>query len=352
MEKMIKGVEKIAQVSIVLIKGIIASLESLLSFLLGGGWIAVLIIIVICMIGLLLNSFYGIFFINEINESRTITSVINEINQETYEKIENLKSFYPHDEYVIEPNNINWRNIISVYAVKYSENNELTSVTVLTGDNIKKLKDIYWDMNTVKVYYTNQVINQYETKKILNIRIESKGIEEISQAYKFSDKQKQEINILLYSPNDKLWGLLIYGTNADNYKLVDIAKQQVGNKGGEKFWRWYGFDKRVAWCAIFVSWVANEVGKLNVNIPRFALVSDGVNWYKKNNRWKEKTHIPKAGDIIFFDWEQDEKVNHVGIVVSVENDKVYTVEGNSIDDQCLERTYLINDDVIYGYGIT
>ena len=47
MEKMIKGVKKIAQVSIVLIKGIIASLESLLSFLLAGGWIAVLIIIVI-----------------------------------------------------------------------------------------------------------------------------------------------------------------------------------------------------------------------------------------------------------------------------------------------------------------
>ena len=207
MTEMIKGVKKIAQVSIVLIKGIIASLESLLSFLLAGGWIAVLIIIVICMIGLILNSFYGIFFINEINDSRTITSVINEINQETYEKIENLKSFYPYDEYVIEPNNINWRNVISVYAVKYSEDNELTSISILTEDNIKKLKDIYWNMNAVKVYYTNQVINQYETKRILHIRIESKGIEDISQVYKFNDKQKQEINILLSSSNDKLWGV-------------------------------------------------------------------------------------------------------------------------------------------------
>ena len=227
----------------------------------------------------------------------------------------------------------------------------MTSVTVLTEDNIKKLKDIYWDMNAVKVYYTNKVINQYETKKLLHIRIESKGIEEISQAYKFSDKQKQEINILLSSPNDKLWELLIYGTNSENYKLVDIAKQQVGNKGGGKFWRWYGFDKRVAWCAIFVSWVANEVGELNVNIPRFALVSDGVNWYKQNNRWKDNDYNPKAGDIIFFDWEKDEKVNHVGIVVSVDKDKIYTVEGNSINDQCLERHYQINEDIIYGYGV-
>lgn len=227
----------------------------------------------------------------------------------------------------------------------------MTSVTVLTEDNIKKLKDIYWDMNAVKVYYTNKVINQYETKKLLHIRIESKGIEEISQAYKFSDKQKQEINILLSSPNDKLWELLIYGTNSENYKLVDIAKQQVGNKGGGKFWRWYGFDKRVAWCAIFVSWVANESGVLNVNIPRFALVSDGVNWYKQNNRWRDNDYNPKAGDIIFFDWEKDEKVNHVGIVVSVDKDKIYTVEGNSINDQCLERHYQINEDIIYGYGV-
>lgn len=82
---------------------------------------------------------------------------------------------------------------------------------------------------------------------------------------------------MLSSPNDKIWGLLIYGTNSKNYKLVDIAKQQVENKVGEKFWSWYGFDKRVVWCAIFVSWVANEVGELNVNIPRFALVNDGVN---------------------------------------------------------------------------
>ena len=120
----------------------------------------------------------------------------------------------------------------------------------------------------------------------------------------------------------------------------------------KKFWSWYGFDKRVDWCAIFVSWVANEVGELNVNIPRFALVSDGVNWYKQNNRWRDNDYNPKVGDIIFFDWEKDEKINHVGIVVSVDKDKIYTVEGNSINDQCLERHYQINEDIIYGYGIT
>lgn len=201
----------------------------------------------------------------------------------------------------------------------------------------------------LKLYETN-----HKVKRQINPKLNIEGILVIlyDQRTKNSKIIKQEINILLSSPNDKLWGLLIYGTNSENYKLVDIAKQQVGNKGGEKFWRWYGFDKRVAWCAIFVSWVANEVVELNVNIPRFALVSDGVNWYKQNNRWRDNDYNPKAGDIIFFDWEKDEKVNHVGIVVSVDKDKIYTVEGNSINDQCLERHYQINEDIIYGYGIT
>jgi len=44
-------------------------------------------------------------------------------------------------------------------------------------------------------------------------------------------------------------------------------------------------------------------------------------------QWKESSFTPKSGDIIFFDWEEDGKPNHVGIVEKVENNKVYTVEG-------------------------
>lgn len=55
--------------------------------------------------------------------------------------------------------------------------------------------------------------------------------------------------------------------------------------------------------------------------------------------------------MLFFDWEKDKKVNHVGFVERVENNVVYTIEGNSTSNQCLEQEYAINDIVIYGYGI-
>lgn len=59
--------------------------------------------------------------------------------------------------------------------------------------------------------------------------------------------------------------------------------------------------------------------------------------------------LQKHGDIIFFDWEQDGTSDHVGIVEKVENNIVYTIEGNT-DDSCARRSYDINSESIVGYG--
>lgn len=76
-----------------------------------------------------------------------------------------------------------------------------------------------------------------------------------------------------------------------------------------------------------------------------------MNWFKVRGLWKDKTYIPKTGDIIFFDWEVDGNVNHVGIVEKVEKGKVYTVEGNSTNDICRQRSYQVGNMVIFGYSV-
>ena len=107
----------------------------------------------------------------------------------------------------------------------------------------------------------------------------------------------------------------------------------------------------VNWCAIFVSWCANESGMLDdSSVPKFSLCTDGENWYKKNNRWKDKTYVPMTGNIIFFDWQQDGHTDHVGIVEKVENGKVFTIEGNS-KDEVREKSYNLSSKSIYGYGV-
>ncbi len=133
-------------------------------------------------------------------------------------------------------------------------------------------------------------------------------------------------------------------------RIVEIAKSQIGNIGGEKYWKWYGFNSRVAWCACFVSWCAEQSGDLNVSIPRFSGVDYGMSWYKEHDKWRNVGYVPLAGEIVFFDWDYDKDPDHVGIVEKVENNTLYTIEGNS-NDRCRAKTYNINSTVVLGYGI-
>lgn len=147
----------------------------------------------------------------------------------------------------------------------------------------------------------------------------------------------------------------IYNEDVWNNDMVSVAISQLGNKGGQPYWSWYGFESRVEWCACFVSWVANECGKIDNEImPKFAACNDGIAWFKQKNQWIEPTDIPITGDIIFFDWAKDGidgSSDHVGIVeyYDIEKNIVHTVEGNS-NDECKQREYSKDDNQIMGYG--
>ena len=144
---------------------------------------------------------------------------------------------------------------------------------------------------------------------------------------------------------------LIVGVNQE---IVSVAQSQLGNEGGQPYWSWYGFESRVEWCACFVSWCADQCGYIDRGIcPKFSLCSDGVNWFQQRNQWLAGTETPSPGMIIFFDWAdngQDGVSDHVGIVASVENGTVHTIEGNS-GDACRERSYSVGYYEILGYGV-
>ena len=142
-------------------------------------------------------------------------------------------------------------------------------------------------------------------------------------------------------------------TGTGSQKMVQIAAAQLGNVGGEPYRTWYyGRNQSAAWCAIFVSWVANQAGYLNSTVPKFALCSAGADWFKQNNRWQTGSYVPNPGDIIFFDWKnsRDGVADHVGIVESVSGNNVTYISGN--DGNTVKRnTYPVGYDSIYGYGV-
>ena len=141
----------------------------------------------------------------------------------------------------------------------------------------------------------------------------------------------------------------VNGTRPGNPELVELAKRQVGNVGGQPYWSWYGFNSRVEWCACFVSWCYGQMG---LSEPRFAACqSQGIPWFQSHGQWGARGYDNLApGDAIFFDWNLDGRADHVGIVIGTDGSRVYTVEGNS-GDACKIRSYDVNYECIKGYGL-
>lgn len=136
-----------------------------------------------------------------------------------------------------------------------------------------------------------------------------------------------------------------------NDAIVQIALTQLGNAGGQPYWSWYGYNSRVAWCACFVSWCANECGYIEQGIiPKFSACDAGMAWFNERGQWENRDCAPQPGYIIFFDWDNSGNSDHVGIVEKCENGIVYTVEGNS-SDACNKRSYPVGSSVIRGYGV-
>ena len=135
-----------------------------------------------------------------------------------------------------------------------------------------------------------------------------------------------------------------------NQQIVSVAMGQLGNSGGQKFWSWYGFESRVEWCACFASWCAEQSGMVaSGQVLKFSSCAVRASWFQGQGRWKGKGYTPSAGDFIFFDWNKDGQVDHVGIVVNVANGRVNTIEGNT-SNMVARRSYQFGGIVIVGYG--
>lgn len=160
----------------------------------------------------------------------------------------------------------------------------------------------------------------------------------------YGDKQ-YAAHVLRYYPYGN------YNIGIGNTKITQVAAAQVGNKGGKKFWSWYGFSSHVHWCACFVSWCAEQCGYIKAGVlPKFSSVGDGISWFQSRHQWQKKGYKPAPGDIIFIDWEGDGGCDHVGIVEKCDGKTVYTIEGNS-GDACKRQSYSVNSSVIVGYGV-
>ena len=355
----------------VAVKAIIAGMKSLVATIAAGGWIAVIVIVLVCMIGILLCGCFGIFFSwDDLGTGLTTQSAVQQINNEYLTRLEEAKTSASYDELEMIGTRASWPEVLSIYAVMTTTDPEQPQdVVTMTEDKQLILSGIFWRMNEISTSTstkrTIQIVDSVDEEgnviketvvkitTILHVSIIHKTAEEMAQELHFNESQMEQLQALKEPENAQLWSAVLYGVYGSDEQIVAVALSQVGNVGGQPYWSWYGFNSRVAWCACFVSWCANECGYLDMGIiPKFAGCGAGSNWFKERGQWLDNSAEPTPGMIIFFDWKNDYdgRPDHVGIVERVENGRVYTIEGNS-GDACRQRSYPLGHFEIYGYGV-
>ena len=370
------GIKAAVKATAAAVKAIVAGTKALIAAIAAGGWIAVVVIIVICLIGLIIGSCFGIFFSGEDSGTgQTMRQAVQEINADYQSQIDTTRANITYDELEMSGSRAVWPEVLAVYAVKTTTDPD-DPQEVATVDDAKKaiLNDIFWRMNEISSRTeskTEKVITETDdghgnivetattvTRTYLYITVSHKTAEEMADLFNFNADQRQQLSELLAEENRSMWSAVLYGIYFGDDSIVTVALSQIGNVGGQPYWSWYGFESRVEWCACFVSWCANECGYLDSGvIPKFAGCVNGVQWFKDRGQWQDGSFEPSAGQIIFFDWDnkgssgpQDGQSDHVGIVEKCENGIVYTIEGNS-GDSCRQNQYPVGYYEILGYGV-
>ena len=194
------------------VKATIAAVKGLVALIAAGGWIAVIIIIIVCLVGLLVGSVYGVFFSTEANSTggETIYTAMERISNELNSDVEQIKSNNNYDVLDISGIKINWRNVLAVYAVKTAAdpNNPIEVATMDTA-KLEILRTVFWDMNIIsfmlETVEPEDNSSELSAKTILHISIQSKNCSDMAVLYNFNAKQKHNLDELMSSQYDSLW---------------------------------------------------------------------------------------------------------------------------------------------------
>lgn len=237
-----QGVKAAIKTTISAIKAIIAGTKALVAAIVAGGWVAVIVIIVICLVALMCSSIFGIFFSSQKTSANSITmnTVVAECNQEFSDKLQSIQDSNPHDDYVLEGSMASWKDVLTVYTIKQS--NGVNQQDVMTIDDNKKnvIKQIFWDMNSLTSEVKDEMVTEQGTnadempkqvqKKVLHIKINTKTLEQMKNDYHFSPAQNKQLAELTDNKYASLWNGVIYGaTDSGEYVNWRQAGQSWSN---------------------------------------------------------------------------------------------------------------------------
>ena len=222
--------QKTAQAAGRALRSILAAARSLIAVLMTGGSTVVSLVLVICLIGLLIASPFGIFFSGENSGTGyTMPDAVSMLNSEFSARIEQIKAENPHDE--LDMDNAgsaamisNWRDVLAVYAVRTTTDNASPDeVATLTEEKMEILREIFWDMNAI-TYWTEIVPGGKDEADtvILHIIVTIKTHLQMADEYQFNTEQRRLLEELMQPKYQELFMAL-----TGSYQNIELSPENV-----------------------------------------------------------------------------------------------------------------------------
>ena len=212
------------------LRAILSAARSLAAAMMAGGSTVLSMVLVICLIGLLVASPFGIFFSGEDSGTGyTMPEAVSVLNGEFAARIEQIKAENPYDE--LDMDNAgsaamisNWRDVLAVYAVRTTTDNASPDeVATLTEEKMEILREIFWDMNAI-TYWTEIVPGGKDEADtiILHITVTIKTHLQMADEYQFNTEQRRLLEELMQPKYQELFMAL-----TGSYQDIELSPDEV-----------------------------------------------------------------------------------------------------------------------------
>ena len=245
----IAGVKAAVRVTIAAVKATIAAVKGLIAAIAAGGWVAVVIILLICLIALIVGSCFGLFFGSDSTGTGTsVTQAVTTLNGEFQAHIQEIEDSNSHNRVEFTSNDgvlsINWEDVLAVFSAKVTGAEDGTQVASLDDTQVQQMRDIMWEMNAVssstrteshevEVTEVDEDGNETThtetvTETILEITIKHKTPEEMARQYNFNSRQNEYLALMSEPENQSLWAELLGGYTSGGGQIVNPDADWIG----------------------------------------------------------------------------------------------------------------------------
>ena len=197
------------------LRAIVAAAEKLVAAIGAGGAVAVSVVVVILLVGMLFASPLGILFAGEDTGTEIkIPDAVATLNGEFTDEIYRIMEEHPYDELDMQEGMEtamlqNWRNVLAVYAVKVSTDEEHgLDVMTMDEEKLQLLREIFFDANQLVYELTTRTVDG-ERVTTLHISAQIKDAMQMADEYSFTAQQREMLEELLKPDYDDIFLSLI-----------------------------------------------------------------------------------------------------------------------------------------------